>query len=40
MTLDLRIIVATILQVLRRQGINAPGEATMGEFMGSGRKRR
>jgi lipopolysaccharide/colanic/teichoic acid biosynthesis glycosyltransferase len=34
MMLDLRIIAATVLQVLRRQGISAAGEATMGEFMG------
>lgn len=33
--LDLRIIVRTVVQVLRRDGINAEGEATMAEFMGS-----
>lgn len=33
--LDLRILAMTALQVLRRQGISAPGEATMPEFMGS-----
>jgi lipopolysaccharide/colanic/teichoic acid biosynthesis glycosyltransferase len=32
---DLRIILATIGLVLRRSGINADGEATMPEFMGS-----
>jgi len=38
--LDLRIIAATILQVVRRQGINADGEATMSEFMGRDREKR
>jgi sugar transferase EpsL len=32
--LDLRIIAATVMQVLRRHGISAEGEATMPEFMG------
>lgn len=36
--LDLRIIAATVMQVLLRRGINAPGEATISEFMGSGRE--
>jgi lipopolysaccharide/colanic/teichoic acid biosynthesis glycosyltransferase len=35
LALDLRIMAATILLVVRRHGINAPGEATMGEFMGN-----
>ena len=34
--LDLKIIFKTIAAVLRRDGISAEGEATMGEFMGSG----
>lgn len=33
--LDLRIIVRTVVQVLRRDGISAEGEVTMREFMGS-----
>ena len=33
--LDLRIILVTVLKVLRREGIAASGEATMPEFMGS-----
>ncbi|HWI85427.1 MAG TPA: sugar transferase [Sphingomonas sp.] len=37
LALDLRIIGATMVQVLTRKGINAPGEATMGEFMGTGK---
>lgn len=40
LALDMRIIAATVMQVLRRQGITAPGEATMGEFMGSDRSGR
>jgi lipopolysaccharide/colanic/teichoic acid biosynthesis glycosyltransferase len=35
--LDLRIVVATVGKVLRRDGIAADGEATMVEFMGSPR---
>ena len=35
LALDLRIIATTVIQVLRRHGINAPGEATMGEFTGN-----
>ncbi|WP_353366678.1 sugar transferase [Acidovorax sp. FG27] len=33
--LDLRILALTVLQVLRRDGINAPGEATAAPFTGS-----
>ena len=33
--LDLRILVLTVWQVLRRHGVSAPGDATMPEFMGS-----
>ncbi|MGF1449637.1 MAG: sugar transferase [Opitutales bacterium] len=33
--LDLKIIALTLLKVLRRESINAVGEATMTEFMGS-----
>jgi sugar transferase EpsL len=33
--LDLRILAATVQQVLRREGISAPGEATMPEFEGT-----
>lgn len=33
--LDLRIIFKTVIIVLKRTGVNAQGEATMGEFMGS-----
>ena len=33
--LDLKIIVRTVVQVVRREGISAAGEATMPEFMGS-----
>lgn len=32
--LDIRIILATVINVLKRDGINAKGEATMTEFMG------
>lgn len=35
--LDLRIIVATVAKVFKRDGISADGQATMTEFMGSGR---
>ena len=35
LALDVRIILRTALQVLRREGISAGGEATMPEFMGS-----
>ena len=37
--LDVRIILLTLLKVFRREGIAADGEATMPEFMGSGRGR-
>jgi lipopolysaccharide/colanic/teichoic acid biosynthesis glycosyltransferase len=33
--LDLRILLATVLRVVNRQGVNAAGEATMPLFMGS-----
>jgi sugar transferase EpsL len=33
--LDLKILVKTLLQVVRREGISHPGEATMPEFEGS-----
>jgi lipopolysaccharide/colanic/teichoic acid biosynthesis glycosyltransferase len=33
--LDLRILFLTVYRVLRRDGISAPGDATMPEFMGS-----
>ena len=32
---DVRIIIDTVKTVFKREGINAPGEATMGEFMGT-----
>jgi len=35
MALDLRIILMTVLKVVRREGISAKGDATMPEFMGS-----
>jgi lipopolysaccharide/colanic/teichoic acid biosynthesis glycosyltransferase/glycosyltransferase involved in cell wall biosynthesis len=35
--LDLKILLRTVGRVLLRQGISAPGEATMPEFMGSGK---
>ena len=34
--LDLWIVVVTILKILKREGINEPGQATAQEFMGSG----
>ena len=34
--LDLRIVAATAASVIRRHGVNAVGEATMPEFLGSG----
>ena len=37
--LDLRILVLTVWQVLRRHGVSAPGDATMPEFMGSPSER-
>lgn len=33
--LDIKIILLTFLTVFKREGIHAPGEATMSEFMGS-----
>ena len=33
--LDLKIIALTILNILKREGINQPGQATMEEFLGS-----
>lgn len=38
--LDLHIIRATVAQVVRRRDINAEGEATMPEFLGSSEARR
>jgi lipopolysaccharide/colanic/teichoic acid biosynthesis glycosyltransferase len=38
--LDLRILALTVLTVLSRRGISAPGQATMSEFRGSGREAR
>ncbi|MBP5319843.1 MAG: sugar transferase [Kiritimatiellae bacterium] len=35
--LDFKILFLTVAQVLLRRGINAEGEATMGEFKGTGR---
>ena len=32
---DVRIVIDTVRTVLKREGISAAGEATMGEFMGS-----
>ncbi|QFQ30673.1 sugar transferase [Janibacter melonis] len=37
MLMDLRILLRTVRQVLRRDGISAEGHATMSEFMGSRR---
>jgi hypothetical protein len=36
LALNLRICARTVLAVLRRQGIAAPGESTMPEFTGTG----
>ena len=33
--LDVRILALTLMAVLRREGVSAPGEATMPEFMGA-----
>lgn len=33
--LDMKIILTTILKIVRREGISAPGEATAAEFMGN-----
>lgn len=35
LTMDVRIIARTLFQVLRREGISAPGESTMPEFKGN-----
>jgi lipopolysaccharide/colanic/teichoic acid biosynthesis glycosyltransferase len=35
LALDVRILALTLLKVIRREGINEPGQATMTEFMGS-----
>lgn len=40
LALDLRIILATVAQVVRREGISSEGEATMHEFLGSHGGRR
>jgi len=34
--LDIKILFLTMLKVLRREGISAPGHATMPEFKGTG----
>ncbi|GHV36770.1 sugar transferase [Synergistales bacterium] len=36
--LDIKIIFMTVLKILKREGISAPGEATMPRFMGSASK--
>jgi len=38
--LDLKILGLTVWQVLSRRGVNADGEATMGEFEGSSKVRK
>ncbi|RZM24311.1 MAG: sugar transferase, partial [Pedobacter sp.] len=38
LSLDFKILWTTVVKVVRRDGISAPGEATMSEFMGEGRK--
>jgi len=38
--LDLRILAKTVVAVLRREGIAAPGQSTMEEFRGNGEERR
>jgi len=38
--IDVKILWTTVFRVLRRSGVNAPGEATMPEFMGSEGRRR
>lgn len=37
-TLDLTILAKTLIEVVRKRGINAPGEDTMPEFTGSGKE--
>jgi len=39
LALDLRILARTVAAVLRRSGVNAPGSATMPEFMGGEARR-
>ena len=39
LALDLKILVLTLLKVIRRDGISAAGDATMPEFMGTGSAR-
>lgn len=34
---DLKILGMTVLKILRREGINQPGQATMEEFKGIGK---
>ncbi|MDR2137321.1 MAG: sugar transferase [Synergistaceae bacterium] len=34
--LDVRILLTTLVKILRREGISAPGDATMPRFMGNG----
>lgn len=36
---DLRILARTVVSVVRREGVRAPGEATMREFLGDGAAR-
>ena len=36
-SLDMKILSMTLIKVLKREGISAPGHATMEEFMGSGK---
>jgi len=38
--LDLRILLMTVGKVLKRESVNAPGQATMSEFMGSPSERK
>jgi lipopolysaccharide/colanic/teichoic acid biosynthesis glycosyltransferase len=38
--LDLRILAKTVVAVLRREGIAAPGQSTVEEFRGNGEERR
>lgn len=38
LALDVKIVALTVLKVVRRDGISAAGEATMGEFMGDAEK--
>jgi len=36
--LDLKIMAMTVWKILKREGINQPGQATAEEFMGSGER--